>query len=154
VPDILGTVAAGAPATWATGGSGTAADGGTATWASGILGLGVWGANALRVSAGVLTGAGPLLKPVEGRVTSLFGPRVHPVTGGHRHHDGLDLAAPAGTPIRAAGAGVVSFAGQQGGYGNLVVMTTPVGCRPTTLTSKSRVSPRERSSPRVRWSAR
>jgi murein DD-endopeptidase MepM/ murein hydrolase activator NlpD len=37
------------------------------------------------------------------RLSSEFGPRIHPVTGQHSHHNGIDLAAPAGTPILAAG---------------------------------------------------
>jgi hypothetical protein len=70
-------------------------------------------------------GSGRLLRPVDGSVTSSFGEREHPVTGEHKHHDGLDLAAPQGTPIRAAEGGVVSFAGRQGGYGNVVVVDHP-----------------------------
>ncbi len=57
------------------------------------------------------------------RITSAFGMRAkHPITRkvGPVHHDGFDLAAPAGTPIRAARAGVVTFAGSRGGYGNMV----------------------------------
>ena len=46
-----------------------------------------------------------------------FGPR------GDRFHSGIDLVATAGTPVRAAGAGTVTFAGwDSGGYGNLVVV--------------------------------
>ena len=63
------------------------------------------------------TGAcGPLrlAAPVKGTVTSGFGPRWG------RNHEGLDIAAPSGTPIRAAECGVVSFAGVQSGYGNMV----------------------------------
>ena len=55
-----------------------------------------------------------LTSPVKGTVTSGFGPRWG------RNHDGLDIAAPTGTPIRAAECGIVSFAGVQSGYGNMV----------------------------------
>jgi murein DD-endopeptidase MepM/ murein hydrolase activator NlpD len=55
-----------------------------------------------------------LTSPVKGTVTSGFGPRWG------RNHDGLDIAAPSGTPIRAAECGIVSFAGVQSGYGNMV----------------------------------
>lgn len=65
--------------------------------------------------------------PVQGVVTSGFGPRVHPITGEERDHHGLDLAAPAGTPVSASRSGVVSFAGGSGDYGNLVVLEHPDG---------------------------
>jgi Meckel syndrome type 1 protein len=55
-----------------------------------------------------------LSSPVDGTVTSGYGPRWG------RNHDGLDIAAATGTPIRAAECGVVSFAGVQSGYGNMV----------------------------------
>ena len=55
-----------------------------------------------------------LASPIKGVKTSPFGPR------GGRNHDGIDIAAPTGTPIRAAECGVVSFSGDQGGYGNMV----------------------------------
>ncbi len=56
------------------------------------------------------------------RVSSGFNPsgRLHPVTGKKRPHYGTDFAAPTGTPIRAVGDGVVSFAATSGGYGKLV----------------------------------
>lgn len=60
--------------------------------------------------------------PIQGEVTSTFGLRVHPVSGEVRPHRGLDLAAPEGTPFKAARAGVVRFAGPYGEYGNLVVV--------------------------------
>jgi septal ring factor EnvC (AmiA/AmiB activator) len=54
--------------------------------------------------------------PMCGPVTSEYGPRWG------RVHRGLDLGGPIGTPIRAAKAGQVVFAGRQGGYGNLVLI--------------------------------
>jgi murein DD-endopeptidase MepM/ murein hydrolase activator NlpD len=60
--------------------------------------------------------------PVNGRITSNFGMRTHPITGENRHHHGIDIAAPRGTPIEAAATGTVVFAGKRGGYGNTVVI--------------------------------
>ncbi len=54
--------------------------------------------------------------PVSGTLTSGFGPRWG------RMHEGIDIAAPAGTPIHAAAAGRVIIAGYMGGYGNLTVI--------------------------------
>jgi murein DD-endopeptidase MepM/ murein hydrolase activator NlpD len=63
-----------------------------------------------------------LRTPVQfSRVSSRFNPaRKHPVLNRIRAHKGVDYAAPVGTPVRAAGQGRVKFAGQQGGYGNVV----------------------------------
>jgi murein DD-endopeptidase MepM/ murein hydrolase activator NlpD len=55
-------------------------------------------------------------------ITSLFGWRVHPITGNRRFHAGTDLGAPAGTPILAAARGQVTSAGWQGGYGLTVIL--------------------------------
>ena len=55
--------------------------------------------------------------PVNGTLSSPYGPR------GGRNHDGMDIAAPTGTPVRAAACGTVSTAGQQSGYGNIVCIT-------------------------------
>jgi murein DD-endopeptidase MepM/ murein hydrolase activator NlpD len=60
-----------------------------------------------------------LRTPVDGaRITSLFGMRRHPVLGYTRAHQGIDFGASTGTPILAAGDGVVAEAGRKGGYGN------------------------------------
>ncbi|TFH87460.1 M23 family metallopeptidase [Billgrantia azerbaijanica] len=59
--------------------------------------------------------------PVEGaRLTSSFGNRRHPVYGDIRRHDGIDLAAPSGTPVVATGSGRVAYIGWRGGYGRVV----------------------------------
>jgi murein DD-endopeptidase MepM/ murein hydrolase activator NlpD len=53
-------------------------------------------------------------------VTSGFGMREHPVTGGQKMHNGIDFAAPSGANILAVADGQVSFAGDMGGCGNAV----------------------------------
>ena len=64
----------------------------------------------------VPSGSGVLGWPVSGPVTSGFGLRWG------RMHEGIDIAVAEGTPVRAAGAGTVIYAGWMGGYGNLVVV--------------------------------
>ncbi|MEX2659516.1 MAG: peptidoglycan DD-metalloendopeptidase family protein [Acidimicrobiales bacterium] len=56
------------------------------------------------------------------RMSSSFGPRIHPIFGTARLHAGMDLAAPTGTPVGAAGFGTVVTSGVLGGYGNAVVI--------------------------------
>lgn len=63
-----------------------------------------------------------LLWPVAGRISSGFGSRTHPISGVRRLHAGVDVAAPTGTPVVAAAAGTVTWAGPRGGYGLLVVI--------------------------------
>jgi len=53
-------------------------------------------------------------------LSSSFGWRRNPVTGRYAMHEGLDFAAPRGTPIRAASGGVVTEAGRVSGYGKMV----------------------------------
>jgi murein DD-endopeptidase MepM/ murein hydrolase activator NlpD len=65
---------------------------------------------------------GALIWPVSGRVSSGFGPRMHPILRERRFHAGIDIPAPTGTAIRAAAPGVVIFAGYRTGYGNTVVI--------------------------------
>jgi murein DD-endopeptidase MepM/ murein hydrolase activator NlpD len=69
------------------------------------------------------TGSGTLTLPVAGPVTSPFGPRTSPTTGAQEFHEGIDIGAPQGTPIRAAASGTVTFAGQMSGYGNVVILS-------------------------------
>lgn len=59
--------------------------------------------------------------PIDGaRLTSGYGMRRHPILGYSRKHAGVDFAAPVGTPILAAGDGVVEEAGWKGSYGRYV----------------------------------
>src|SRR5690606_25861737 len=62
--------------------------------------------------------------PIEfARVTSRFNPnRKHPVLGVNRAHLGTDIGARTGTPVRSTADGTVTFAGKQGGYGNMVIV--------------------------------
>tara|TARA_B100000965_G_scaffold15224_2_gene11450 strand:+ start:244 stop:1530 length:1287 start_codon:yes stop_codon:yes gene_type:complete len=59
--------------------------------------------------------------PINGaRLSSSYGMRKHPISGFNKMHKGVDFAAPTGTPIFAAGNGVVEFAGRNGGYGKYI----------------------------------
>jgi murein DD-endopeptidase MepM/ murein hydrolase activator NlpD len=62
----------------------------------------------------------PPTLPVPGRVSSSFGVRADPFDGQGRFHHGVDIAAPAGTPIHAVAPGRVVFSGVKPGYGNLI----------------------------------
>ena len=61
------------------------------------------------------------------RQTSGFGTRRDPRGGGRRMHNGVDWAGPQGTPIQVTGAGTVTFAGRQSGFGNLVIVRHDFG---------------------------
>lgn len=62
-----------------------------------------------------------LFRPVAWRrISSSFGYRRHPLRKIRRFHDGFDMVAPQGSPVHAGESGVVTFAGWQGGYGNMV----------------------------------
>lgn len=64
-----------------------------------------------------------LRTPINGaRISSGFGMRHHPILGYSKMHRGVDFAAGTGTPIYAAGDGVVSFKGRKGGYGNYIAI--------------------------------
>ena len=72
------------------------------------------------LSGGANGGGGGLLAPVNGRVTSPYGLRRHPILGYARMHAGIDFGAPWGSPIFAVSPGVVTYAGRHGGHGNYV----------------------------------
>jgi murein DD-endopeptidase MepM/ murein hydrolase activator NlpD len=73
---------------------------------------------------------GDLEWPLRGVLYSRFGRR------GKESHDGIDLAAPAGTPIKTAQAGTVLYAGEQKGYGLIAIVEHPNGL--TTLYAHNR----------------
>lgn len=78
--------------------------------------------------------------PLRGaRLSSPFGYRRHPIAGEWRWHNGVDLAAPLGTPVAAARAGNVSYAGLRGGYGLLVTLAHGGGLE-TRYAHLSRIS--------------
>ncbi len=61
--------------------------------------------------------------PVRGRLSDKYGWRNHPVYRKRLFHAGIDIAAPKGSPIAAAAAGKVIYAGRRPGYGNLVIIS-------------------------------
>lgn len=69
-------------------------------------------------------GGGKFSWPVPGwyNISSRFGPRLHPVFKTWRNHDGIDIPASYGTPIKAAASGKVIISGWSNGYGNYVVI--------------------------------
>jgi murein DD-endopeptidase MepM/ murein hydrolase activator NlpD len=69
-----------------------------------------------KVLTKVGTAAGPLAWPVRGVLYARFGRK------GKEPHDGIDLAAPAGTPVKTAAPGTTLYAGEQKGYGLIVIV--------------------------------
>ena len=67
-------------------------------------------------------GTGKMMWPVQGRLSSSFGWRVHPVLRTRKFHNGQDIAVSKGTSVVAADSGVVFTSGYNGGYGYLVVI--------------------------------
>ncbi len=65
--------------------------------------------------------------PGDGDIVSDFGPRIHPIFGSRRMHNGVDLDGNTGDPIRAARSGTVLIAGWRAGYGNTVVVNHGLG---------------------------
>lgn len=63
-----------------------------------------------------------VLLPVNGTITSGVGMRIDPIDGHWRHHNGIDIAVPTGTPVRAVAGGVVVYSGFRSGYGWTVLI--------------------------------
>lgn len=79
-----------------------------------------WEASTDRLLRQIVDDLRALLKPVEGKITSRYGNRLHPVLGITRHHDGIDIGCGVGTPIKAVLAGTIRMAGWGGGYGRMI----------------------------------
>jgi murein DD-endopeptidase MepM/ murein hydrolase activator NlpD len=62
----------------------------------------------------------PTGMPVNGYISSYFGGRPDPFSGHSARHTGIDIATPTGTPVTAVAEGMVTFAGQRSGYGDVV----------------------------------
>lgn len=62
----------------------------------------------------------PSIAPVVGVITDGFGPRIDPITRQAAFHDGLDISAAYGTPVKAPSEGLVVFADREAGYGRVV----------------------------------
>ncbi len=60
--------------------------------------------------------------PIQGIITSQTGFRNDPFDGRLKHHNGLDIAAPSGTPVKPVAPGMVIFSGWKSGYGNTVIL--------------------------------
>ena len=91
-----------------------------------------------------------LRSPMEfSRITSGFSlARMHPILNTWRAHKGVDYGAPMGTPVRATADGIVTFAGVQGGYGN-VIFVRHHGSYSTVYGHLSRFAPSVKNGARV-----
>jgi murein DD-endopeptidase MepM/ murein hydrolase activator NlpD len=69
-----------------------------------------------------LANATPSIWPAHGWLSSTMGRRADPMTGGADFHSGLDIAGERGQPVYATAAGIVTHAGRQGAYGNLITI--------------------------------
>ena len=76
------------------------------------------------VSSGINESSSQLIYPLSSPAptTSSFGWRTHPITGSRRFHSGIDIGAPMGAPVVAAGPGMIVSSGWLGGYGKAIVI--------------------------------
>jgi len=79
----------------------------------------------------------PLSIPTE--ITSIFGWRIHPISGDQRFHSGTDLGAPEGTPVLAAVSGQVVTADLLGGYGLTVILQHEKGTQESLYAHMSQI---------------
>ena len=77
--------------------------------------------------------ASGFMKPIQGRITSPFGWRVHPIFNSRTFHSGVDIGGPNLGAIRASNSGKVIYSGWYGGYGKVVIIEHGiVGGRPVS----------------------
>ena len=84
-------------------------------------------------SSNVKVASGGFMRPINGRITSPFGWRTHPIFNSRTFHSGVDIAGPNRGSIYASNSGKVIFSGWYGGYGKVVIVDHGnVGGKPTT----------------------
>ena len=66
--------------------------------------------------------ASGFIKPIQGRITSPFGWRTHPIFNSRSFHSGIDIGGPNLGEIRASNSGKVIYSGWYGGYGKVVIL--------------------------------
>ena len=76
----------------------------------------------IRDGKGIPRWTGKFIMPVQGRISSDFGNRYHPILKRYRLHSGIDIGVPTGTSVRAAADGVVIHSGWITGYGYTVII--------------------------------
>lgn len=69
----------------------------------------------------------PNIKPVNGSITSAFGLRIHPIYNIPLFHQGIDMSASTGTNVQTTGDGIIAFAGNDKGYGQMVAVNHGYG---------------------------
>ena len=85
--------------------------------------LGSYINRATKKDSGTIAAApGTFIKPIQGRITSPFGTRVHPIFGTKSFHSGVDIGGPNLGAIRASNSGKVIYSGWYGGYGKVVIV--------------------------------
>lgn len=66
--------------------------------------------------------SGTFIRPIQGRITSPFGWRIHPIFKSRTFHSGIDIAGPFNGQVKASNSGTVIFVGWYGGYGKVVMI--------------------------------
>ena len=69
----------------------------------------------------------PFIMPADGPITSPFGYRTHPISGGVKFHSGIDIGVDTGTPIVASNYGIVVYADWYSGFGKTVILSHAEG---------------------------
>lgn len=69
----------------------------------------------------------PFIMPADGPITSPFGYRIHPISGGTKFHSGIDIGVDTGTPIVASNYGIVVYADWYSGFGETVILSHAEG---------------------------
>jgi murein DD-endopeptidase MepM/ murein hydrolase activator NlpD len=87
--------------------------------------------------AATLPSSPETVAPVDGKITSTFGARRHPIDRKLNFHRGIDIAAPAGTEIHPVRRGTVVFSGSKQGYGNVVTIDHGEGLTSTYAHNQS-----------------